>query len=183
MRYATLLERSIACRANLQAVAPVRLEGRVTGLSGLMVDIDGLCGHVSVGDRLILVPRDGQSISAEIVGFRNGLAQAMPFAALDGLGPGSAALCHVEPASLPAGPGFAFGGGGPLRVADGWLGRVLDPLGGPLDDRGPLPAGPVARRVRAIPPAATQRARLGGRLDLGVRALNCFTTCRRGQCL
>ena len=25
------------------------------------------------------------------------------------------------------------------------------------------------------------RARLGPRLDLGVRALNCFTTCRQGQ--
>jgi flagellum-specific ATP synthase len=181
MRYTSLLERSVACRASLQTVALARLEGRVTGLSGLMVDIDGLSGHVSVGDRLVLAPRDGRRIPAEIVGFRNGLAQAMPFAALDGLGPGSAALCHAEPARLPAGAGLAFGGGGTLAVADGWLGRVLDPLGKPLDGRGPLPAGPMPRRVRAAPPTATLRARLGGRLDLGVRSLNCFTTCRRGQ--
>jgi flagellum-specific ATP synthase len=154
----------------------------VIGVSGLMVDIDGLAGHVSVGDRLVLAARDGRSIAGEVVGFRNGLAQAMPFAALDGVGPGSLALCRSDPNGLPAaGAGFTFGGGAALPVADGWLGRVLDPLGQPLDARGPLPAGPTARAVRAKPPDATQRARLGPRLDLSIRALNCFTTCRQGQ--
>src|SRR4029077_17691084 len=62
-----------------------------------------------------------------------------------------------------------------------WLGRVLDPLGRPLDGQGPLPPGPHLRRVRAAPPEATERARLGPRLDVGVRALNCFATCRQGQ--
>src|SRR3984957_17291865 len=146
MRYTSFQERSAACRAVLSALAPMHLEGRVIGLSGLMVDIDGLGGHVSVGDRLVLTARDGHDIAAEIVGFRNGLAQAMPLAALDGLGPGSAALCRGEPNGLPgASAGFAFGGGATLPVADGWLGRVLDPIGRPLDGHGPLPAGPTAR--------------------------------------
>ena len=69
MRYRSLLERTIVCRAALHALAPMHLEGRVIGLSGLMVDIDGLGGHVSVGDRLILSARDGHDIPAEIVGF------------------------------------------------------------------------------------------------------------------
>ncbi len=182
MRYTSFQERTTACRAVLSALAPMHLEGRVIGLSGLMIDIDGLGGHVSVGDRLALTARDGHDIAAEIVGFRNGLAQAMPLAALDGLGPGSVALCRGEPNGLPgASAGFAFGGGATLPVADGWLGRVLDPIGRPLDGHGPLPAGPSARRLRAAPPDATQRARLGPRLDLSVRALNCFTTCRCGQ--
>ena len=72
-------------------------------------------------------------------------------------------------------------GGGTLAVADSWLGRVLDPLGRPLDGKGELGAGPRSMRVRAAPPEATARARLGERLDVGVRALNCFATCRRGQ--
>ena len=160
----------------------MHLEGRVIGLSGLMVDIDGLGGHVSVGDRLILSARDGHDIPAEIVGFRNGHAQSMPLAALDGLGPGSVALCRGAPnGHSGAGAGFTFGGGATLAVADGWLGRVLDPLGRPLDGHGPLPSGSDARLVRGPPPDATQRARLGPRLDLSVRALNCFTSCRRGQ--
>jgi flagellum-specific ATP synthase len=165
-----LLERSADCRAKLREIAPNRLEGRVVGVSGLVVDIDGLSSHVSVGDRLSLATRDGQGIPAEVVGFRQGLAQAMPFAALDRLGPGSLVTFRPEP-----------GGGGTLAVTDAWLGRVLDPLGRPLDGRGPLPAGATVRRVRGAPPDATQRARLGPRLDVGVRALNCFATCRRGQ--
>jgi flagellum-specific ATP synthase len=160
----------------------MRLEGRVTGLSGLVVDSDGLSGHVSVGDRLLLAARDGQGILAEVVGFRQGLAQAMPFATLDGLGPGSAVQFRAEPDRVASdGVPLASGGGGTLAVADSWLGRVLDPLGRPLDGRGPLAAGPRARRVRSRPPDATQRARLGPRLDVGVRALNCFATCRQGQ--
>jgi len=160
----------------------MRLEGRVTGLSGLVVDIDGLSGHVSVGDRLLLAARDGQGIPAEVVGFRQGLAQAMPFATLDGLGPGSAVQFRAEPDRVASdGVLLASGGGGTLAVADSWLDRVLDPLGRPLYGRGPLAAGPRARRVRSRPPDATQRARLGPRLDVGVRALNCFATCRQGQ--
>ena len=58
---------------------------------------------------------------------------------------------------------------------------MLDPLGRPLDGHGPLPSGSDVRLVRGPPPDATQRARLGPRLDLSVRALNRFTTCRRGQ--
>jgi len=54
-------------------------------------------------------------------------------------------------------------------------------MGRPLDRHGPLPAGPHLRRVRAAPPDATRRARLGPRLDVGIRAFNCFATCRRGQ--
>ncbi len=173
MRYATTLERAAAARAGLRDIAPLLIEGRVSGLSGLVVDIDGLSGHVCVGDGLLLAARDGHNIPAEIVGFRQGLAQAMPFGALDGLGPGSAARFRPQSVGEPA--------GGTLSVSDAWLGRVLDPLGRPLDAHGALPAGPAARRVRAPPPDATLRARLGPRLDVGVRALNCFATCRQGQ--
>ena len=41
--------------------------------------------------------------------------------------------------------------------------------------------GRVRVRSAPPPPEATTRARLGPRLDLGVRALDCFTTCRQGQ--
>ena len=154
--------------AQIRQVAPLRMQGRVADLSGLIVEVDGLTGQVTVGDRLDLLARDGRRIPAEIVGFRAGLAQAMPFAALDGIGPGDLACRAADR-------------GGKLDVSDGWLGRVVDPLGRPMDGRGPLAPGRSPRLVRAAPPAATGRARLGPRLDLGVRALNCFATCRQGQ--
>ena len=168
MRQTNLAIRRAACEAAFSRIPPLRVAGRVAGISGLVVDIDGLAGHVSVGDRLLLEARDGRTVLAEIVGFRADLAQAMPFDALDGLGPGSPAVRAAE-------------GDGGFAVADAWLGRVLDPLGRPLDGNGVLPLGAAARPLRVAAPEATARARLGPRLDLGVRALNCFTTCRQGQ--
>ncbi len=173
MKQTSLAARASACSAALRTMTPLRLEGRVAGLSGLVVDVDGLASHLSVGDRLTLRSRDGRGVPAEIVGFRDGRAQAMPFAPLDGLGPGSAALACCD--------GLSIGGNGSLPVSDGWLGRVLDPLGRALDGKGPLPPGPRALALRSAPPNATGRARLGPPLDLGVRALNCFATCREGQ--
>jgi flagellum-specific ATP synthase len=157
----------------LREITPVVLEGRVTGVSGLIADVDGLGAHASVGDRLILSTRSGQRVAAEVIGFRRGLTQAMPFGALNGVGPGSSAF-------------FARRGGSAasssmLAVSDDWIGRVLDPLGRPLDKRGPLPVGASPRPVCSTPPDATERARLGPRLDVGVRALNCFAACRQGQ--
>ena len=57
---------------------------------------------------------------------------------------------------------------------------MVDPLGAALDGRGSLGPG-TACPVRADPPAAAQRARLGDRISLGVRALDLFATCRSGQ--
>jgi flagellum-specific ATP synthase len=168
MRPTVLAGRALTCRSRLAGLSDLVIQGRVSGVSGLVVDIDGLAGHVSVGDCLALQARDGSEISAEIVGFRSGLAQAMPFGDLHGLGPG-------HPVRLGA------RGSAALSVSDAWLGRVIDPLGRPLDGHGPLPIGARARTVRTSPPEATERARLGPPLDLGVRALNCFTTCRQGQ--
>ncbi len=130
MRQTDLTERSAMCRASLRNIAPLSLEGRVIGLSGLVVDIDGFGGHAAVGNRLTLAARDGRQVAAEVVGFRQGVTQAMPYAALDGLGPGSIARLRGQ---AHPGRAIAFNEGGTLAVADAWLGRVLDPLGRALD--------------------------------------------------
>lgn len=155
--------------------AGVTLAGHVAGLGGLAVDIAGLGAILSIGDRLALEGRDGRETLAEIIGFRGRQAQAMAFGALDGIGPGSRARFDLRG---PAQRGI--GQGASLAVDNGWIGRVIDPLGRPLDRHGPLPRG-IPRRVRADPPIATSRARLGPTIDLGVRALDVFTTCRTGQ--
>jgi flagellum-specific ATP synthase len=152
----------------LQGITPLSVSGRIVSVSGLVVEIAGLTGQVFVGDQLLLNGRDGASVRAEVAGFRDGLAQALPFGALDGLGPG------LTVTLLPRTAGF-------LAVSDDWLGRVLDPLGFAMDGKGPVPAGPVPRPIAAAPPEATNRARLGDRIELGVRALDLFTTCRLGQ--
>ena len=160
-------------RDGMASLSAARVSGRVAGVSGLAVELAGLDGHVAVGDRISLRPRGSDPVPAEIVGFRNGRASAMVYGALDGLGPGSVAELDFGGRDGPR--------GGSLAVSERWLGRVIDPLGRPLDGKGPLPQGDTPRPVRAAPPDATSRARLGPRLDLGVRVLNSFTTCRTGQ--
>lgn len=149
--------------------------GHVTSLSGLAVTISGLRGLAAVGDRVSLLRQDGEAIQAEIIGFSSQHAHAMAFGSLDGLSSDSEVRFPVF-----IGPNAPKPGGG-LRVSPQWVGRIIDPLGNPLDGKGPLPPGPVPRPVRTSPPDATLRARLGPRIDLGVRAINLFTTCREGQ--
>ncbi|HET9018008.1 MAG TPA: FliI/YscN family ATPase [Acetobacteraceae bacterium] len=152
----------------LAALPATTVQGEIAALSGLAVELRGLAPLLAVGDRMALHGREG-SIAAEIVGFRDGLAQALAFGPLDGLGPGRPAE-----AALPPRPAS-------LAVSDQWLGRVVDPLGRPLDGRGALPPGPAPRPVRAAPPPATGRSRLGPRFGFGVRALDLFVPSREGQ--
>jgi len=147
--------------------------GRVSAVSGMMVEVSGLTGGLALGDRIAVHPQPGMpgpGTTAEVVGFSAGKARALAFGVLDGLGPRSAA-------SVPAG---GMRRCATLAPSDAWLGRVVDPLGQPLDGRGPLPHG-ESRLVRADPPPGACRARLGPRISLGVRALDLFATCRTGQ--
>ncbi len=165
-----------ALASTLQAVPACVLSGHVTAVSALTVEIRGLSRHLAIGDRVTLAGRDGGALEAEIIGVRGGVLQAAPFGTTAGLGEGAAAWVAVPPP----------GGGGlqpfqaSLAPSDAWLGRIIDPLGAPLDGQGALPRG-TPRPVRAAPPAAAGRARLGPAIDTGVRVLNCFTTCRAGQ--
>ncbi|MHA1570154.1 MAG: flagellar protein export ATPase FliI [Alphaproteobacteria bacterium] len=144
-----------------------RLYGRVTAVQGMMVEIGGVQRRLSIGGRCRLVARDGRRVLCEVVGFRSGRVLMMPFGSLDGIGLGcQAEIAFAEPV---------------VRPSDGWLGRVVNALGEPIDGGGPLPDGPVAYPLRAAPPPAHERARVGAKIDLGVRAINTFLTCCRGQ--
>lgn len=153
----------------VQKNGPAQLHGQVLEASGLTVDIVGLSHSLAIGDRLGLTTRAGGVVPAEIVGFEAGVAKAMTFATCLGLGPGARVAMEWRNSTSS------------LAVSDGWLGRVIDPLGRPLDGKGGLPAGPQALSVRREPPPATQRGRLGPPISFGVRALDIFTTCRLGQ--
>lgn len=164
-------DRLAGLRGELASLPPCHVDGRVVAAAGLSVDIAGIAPHVRLGDRVGLAMRDGRFVDAEIVSFRDGLTRAMAFGPLEGVGTGSVARV------VPPARGAQVGG---LRVSDAWLGRIIDPLGRPIDGRGPMPAGP-GRPTRVAPPGPTRRARLGPPLELGVKALDLFTPMRAGQ--
>jgi flagellum-specific ATP synthase len=72
---------------------------------------------------------------------------------------------------------------GPHRVAPdlSWAGRVVDALGRPADGKGPLTPGPQPRATVGDPPAPLTRARVGGRLNTGVKAIDVFAPMVAGQ--
>ena len=179
MRQSSIAKLSEASCGRIEQLPLFRLEGRVSAVSGLAIEIAGAAQHLSIGDRVEITSRGSAPIPAEIVGFRDGRVQAMPFGVLTQIGAASRACAGARRDGSGSAPGF--GGNAGLWVSDGWLGRVVDPLGRPLDGLGPMARGDFPRPARGCPPEATGRARLGPRLDLGVRALNCFATCRQGQ--
>lgn len=153
--------------AEIEAIAPLRRFGRVARIEGLMVEVTGAVGAVSMGGTVRLTPASGPSIPAEVVGFRDGRALAMPMGTLDGMTLGARADFEVGAAAI--------------FPSEGWLGRILDAFGNPTDGLGPLQQGQTPYAIKASPPAAQSRNRVGGKLDLGVRALNAFITCCQGQ--
>ena len=153
----------------LVQAANLQIQAKVTAVSGLGIDIEGLAGLVSVGDRIHLRPKIGMPVLAEVVSCMAGVCRVLAYESFSGLGLSSLAATTLPPISSG------------LAVHPSWLGRVVDPLGRPLDQRGPLTLGPAALSTRQRPPGATTRARLGARIDLGVTSLNLFTTCRQGQ--
>jgi len=153
--------------AELERLPTHRLYGRVAAVQGLLVEIGGIARALAVGSRCHLQARGDREVLAEVVGFRNDRALAMPFGPLDGIGVGCKAfVAEHDPVVLPT---------------DGWLGRVVNAMGEPIDGGPPLPRGTAPYRLRAEPPPAHARRRVGSRIDLGVRALNNFATCCRGQ--
>ncbi|TVR82768.1 MAG: flagellar protein export ATPase FliI [Rhodospirillales bacterium] len=145
----------------------VIVHGRVTSVIGLLVEADGLEGTLAVGDRCRLVARNGPPIPAEVIGVRDGRVLVMPLGSPEGIGLGS----RVE----------AVGGGGVIHPDPSWLGRIVDAFGRPLDGRGPMLRGPTPQPLRAAPPPAHGRQRLGGPIDLGIRVVDTFLACCRGQ--
>jgi flagellum-specific ATP synthase len=156
-----------AVRATLDQIPEHHLYGRVTAVQGMLIEVGGVQRRLMVGDRCLIQRRHGEPLRCEVVGFRDGRALLLPFGSLEGIGLG----CKAEVESQePA-----------IRPTRAWLGRVVNALGRPVDGKGPIKEGDSLYPLRAAPPPAHARKRVAGKVDLGVRALNTFLTCCRGQ--
>lgn len=154
--------------AGMAALPEVEIYGKVTKILGLLIEIAGFgANRLAVGSRVDLRPKPFVTIPCEVIGFRDEKALLMPFGALEGVGLGCPAyLQGFEPFVTPD---------------TRWLGRVINALGEPIDDKGPLPQGGQAILLRNKPPPPHARQRIGNPLDLGVRAVNTFLSTCRGQ--
>ncbi len=163
-----------AALAALSTVETLETFGRVTAIRGLLVEVAGPVSAMRLGGRIDVVVEGGRAatstatVPCEVIGFAGDRALAMPFGSLEGVRRGCPALVRDEAA-------------GAIRPSNAWLGRTVDALGRPIDGLGPLAQGPAIYPLRADPPPAHGRRRVGPPLDLGVRCINTFLTMCRGQ--
>ncbi|KAA0889742.1 FliI/YscN family ATPase [Oryzomonas rubra] len=151
-------------RTALESAKPVKLHGKVTQVVGLV--IEGYCPDTSVGAICEIKPQTGDPIPAEVVGFRNNKTLLMPLGELRGVGLDSLISVRRENATL---------GVGPLM-----LGRVIDGLGNPIDDKGPIRVE-EEYPIYATPVNPMTRPPIRKPLDLGIRSINGLLTCGQGQ--
>ncbi len=153
--------------SEIQELQPENQFGRVVSVQGLLVEIAGGMDSFGIGARIDIESANERPVPCEVVGFRGGRALCMPFESLDGVRMGCRA--DIKDQSATINPSF------------GWLGRVVNAFGEPVDGKGPLLPGKQACAIRQTPPPAHLRQRVGEKVDLGVRALNSFVTACRGQ--
>ncbi len=144
----------------------IKLTGKVTQVIGLVIESQGPV--VSVGELCYIHSHfpDMPPVPAEVVGFREGYVMLMPVGEMQGIGPG----CEVVSAQKTL----------QVKVGDMLLGRVLDGLGNPMDDKGPI-LSDLEYPLQAPPPPPLTRPRIKESLYVGVRAIDGLITMGQGQ--
>jgi len=149
----------------LARINPIRIYGKVSEIVGLMVEGNGPAA--SIGDVCGIMPVNGGTpLEAEVVGFKNGRVLLMPLQSIQGLGPG----CKI----------LSLGRKAAVGVGNSLLGRVIDGLGNPIDNKGPINFVDEYP-IYADPINPLDRGRIIEPMDLGIRALNALFTCGKGQ--
>src|SRR5580704_4472953 len=149
----------------VQSTKVVRNHGRVVQLIGLVIESQGPLVAVGEVCRIESARHDGYTL-AEVVGFRNHHVLLMPLGELQGIHPGSEVI--------------ALGASLQVPVGEALKGRVIDGLGNPLDDKGPIEAD-AAINLHMPPPHPLKRQRIHNSFRTGIKAIDAFTPCGRGQ--
>lgn len=143
----------------------VQYKGRVSKVVGLTIESIG--PQVKVGEMCKIYPvKSDIPVMSEVVGFTETAVLLMPLGDMQGIGPGAIVI--------------ASGNSLEVQVGEALLGRVLDGLGNPIDDKEPLNLS-RAYPVNNMPPNPLSRMRITDPLPLGVKVLDGMLTCGRGQ--
>jgi flagellum-specific ATP synthase len=122
--------------------------------------------QAAVGDHChILVPGE-KPILAEVIGFEGPNAYLTPFESTAHVRPGLTVVRKGHGLTIPVGPGL--------------IGRVIDGLGRPIDDKGPL-VGCPPKPVHGPAPSAMRRQRIREPFWTGQRCIDSMLTCGVGQ--
>lgn len=150
-------------RAEIAAIVPVREVGRVSGTAWGSFRVNGL-HSAALGDRVVAATAAGP-LGGEVISITDQGAKILPEGETEGLSIGD----RVE-----------LEGAATIAPDDSWLGRIVDPLGRPLDGR-PLLCGAARRPMTGAPPPPAGRRGLGARLSTGAAVFDTMLPLVRGQ--
>ncbi len=150
--------------AALNRIEPVRTEGEIVELVGLIVESRGPAA--AMGDFCEIRTRSGRAIRTQVIGFRDGRVLSMPLEETGGLSLGDRIIGR--------------GGEGDVDVSPALLGRVLDGFGVPLDGGPPILATEM-RALYARAPSPMDRAHIEEPLTTGIRVIDGLLPCGKGQ--
>lgn len=139
-------------------------QGSVVRVSGLKVESTGLI--VGLGELCSIHIRDGRQVLAEVVGFHDDNLILLPLEHIEGISPGDRVTARTTPRYI--------------TVGEDLLGRVLNGLGEPIDNKGPL-RGTDKKAFDAPSPPPLSREKITRPLSLGIRSIDGLLTCGRGQ--
>ena len=150
--------------SEIAAIPLARRFGRIAEVARGTLRVSGLATGAALGDRVRVHGQNGL-IGGEVLQLAQDATTILPDGAPDGLSIGDA----VE-----------LVGRAEISPDDSWIGRIVDPLGRPLDGR-PLFRGASTRPLRAPAPAAATRRGLGPRLPTGTAAFDTLLPLVQGQ--
>lgn len=141
-----------------------RVAGRLVRVAGILLECVGC--RLAVGQLCQVESAEGEFIEAQVVGFDRDVTFLMPFKQPSGLMAGA----RVYPADKQQG----------VLIGDQWLGRVVNGLGEPIDDKGKLSGDTLLpQQLPQVHPL--RRQPVAAPLDVGVRAINGLLTIGKGQ--
>jgi len=148
----------------LEQVELLESQGCVVRVSGLTVESTG--PMVGLGELCSIGLRDGRDVLAEVVGFNHDHLILLALEHIEGISPGDT----VKTRSMPR----------YISLSERILGRVLNGLGEPIDNKGVL-GGTERKALDASSPAPLSREKITRPLALGIRSMDGLLTCGRGQ--
>ena len=153
-----------AYREAINACQPMKLQGKIVRIAGLVAE--GRGPGLSVGSQCIIENRAGNHIQAEVVGFKDKRVILMPFGEMRGIKPGSR-IVDIDRRPL-------------VMAGEGYLGRVIDGLGRPIDGKGPI-KGEKEYPIYGDLLNPLKREVIREVTDVGVGAVNALVTVGKGQ--
>ena len=151
---------------NIHKLDDYLIHGHVLAVQGLLITVSTKYANLSLGTTCNIETKY-ETIVGEVVGFTENKAFVMPNGIMEGISPGNKVSFFTLPSII--------------YPDDSWLGRILDANANPIDDKGLLMRGSEPSYLKSTPINSSKRMKVIDKMSVGVRSINTFLTCCKGQ--